>query len=59
MWAWIDTVISLKHYSITDIDQMTKDSAGHNADKIWSGQFAQRCQGFNQNVAKQILKQFS
>ena len=55
----IDTIINLKNYSIRDINEMTLESSRHNADMIWSGEFAQRCQKHNEQTANAILRRFS
>jgi len=56
--SMIDTIIDLKNYSISDINDMTQESSKHNADIIWSGEFERRCKEHNQHTAEIILQRF-
>ena len=55
----IDTIIDLKNYSISDIDEMTQESSKHNADMIWSGKLQSQAQAHNDIIAHEILTRFS
>ena len=54
----LDLIATLKNYTITDIQNFTKDSTNHNTDHIWSGDFYKLCTSKNEKTADIILKKF-
>lgn len=55
----IDTILSLREYTISDLDEMTKISSKHNSEQIWSGEFSRRCRRHNQQIVQQVIEQFA
>ena len=51
----VNTIKSLKNYSIADIVEMTKESTEHNTKMIRGGDFAQRCRDHNKIMSEKVL----
>ena len=58
MRSLVQLIQTLAHYSIQDLDLMTRDSTLHNTHHLWSGEFGRRCRAHNQQVAQHVLDRF-